>query len=523
MSFFDSIRTQRLEPIEEYCFGRTSSTFLKAKPLELAERRAIAAKKIAAWNVRSPTFPVPEHVRQSGGTFARNRLIEAHAGLIQGIGMEAARDRIGPDEGASAAAAVSIRAAERFDPEVGARFSTWLALWASFGVRDAKKEGKHQVRCKGSDRDQAIARALQKASVKLVQVGSYTEECMRAAAEETGIPIEDIRKSPAARGADCSLDQPFASGDGDMSPLDMLVDETSREDIVEGRDWARKLGVSIERAISQAEASEPTPEAANRLRIVFDKLQKETRTGEPITFAEIRDELLKHPVQEGQDSMTLQRACQICARGDRKLLESLTGLDWRSVTAGAGKPAEKMKIFQAAALAEWKKLERRGDVFDGPLLRAINEEAKAEAARAKKDAAAALKYGNEMARKAGKSERHARALADSVLEDCKKLGLTVAEAIQKRRDAVIAAKTEAKEADAALKHGVETARRKGKSERWGRIVADALLADCKKLGLTVAEVLKHRRDNQQAEKEAARAAAAAAKLAHMAGAEHQRL
>jgi RNA polymerase sigma-32 factor len=251
--------------------------------------------------------------RDGGDEKALHRLVNAYMRLA--ISMASKDRRYGapmPDLIPEAGVGL-MKAAEKFDPDRGVRFSTYAVWWIKASIQDYVMRNWSMVRTGSTSSQKALFFNLRRVRAKLErQTGSDGEvldgqRLREMIAEEVGVPLRDVEMMDARlAGADFSLNA-LQAGEEGREWLETLEDEapqaaetvTRSADIDRARGWlAEALG---------------TLNPRERMIIVELKLRVEPRTLESL----------------GQElGLSKERIRQLEAQALTKLrkrLESVTG------------------------------------------------------------------------------------------------------------------------------------------------------------------------------------------------------
>jgi RNA polymerase sigma-32 factor len=251
--------------------------------------------------------------RDTGDERALHRLVNAYMRLA--ISMASKYRRYGapmPDLIQEAGVGL-MKAAEKFDPDRGVRFSTYAVWWIKASIQDYVMRNWSMVRTGSTSSQKALFFNLRRVRARLErQAGANGavldgQRLREMIAEEVGVPLRDVEMMDARlAGADFSLNAQQAGEEG-REWLETLEDEapqasetvTRTADLDRARGWlAEALG---------------TLNARERMIIVERKLRDEPRTLESL----------------GQElGLSKERIRQLEAQALTKLrkrLESVTG------------------------------------------------------------------------------------------------------------------------------------------------------------------------------------------------------
>jgi RNA polymerase sigma-32 factor len=220
--------------------------------------------------------------RLDGDEKALHRLVNAYMRLA--ISMAAKYRRYGapmPDLIQEAGVGL-MKAAEKFDPDRGVRFSTYAVWWIKASIQDYVMRNWSMVRTGSTSSQKALFFNLRRVRAKLERAAGANGEVLdgqrlrEMIAEEVGVPLRDVEMMDARlAGADFSLNAQQAGEEG-REWLETLEDEapqaadtvTRDADLVRVRAWL-------------AEALEAL-NARERMIIVERKLRDEPRTLESL-------------------------------------------------------------------------------------------------------------------------------------------------------------------------------------------------------------------------------------------------
>jgi RNA polymerase sigma-32 factor len=251
--------------------------------------------------------------RDDGDEKALHRLVNAYMRLA--IAMAARYRRYGapmPDLIQEAGVGL-MKAAEKFDPDRGVRFSTYAVWWIKASIQDYVMRNWSMVRTGSTSSQKALFFNLRRVRAKLEREAGANGEVLdghrlrQMIAEEVGVPLRDVEMMDARlSGADYSLNAQQAGEEG-REWLETLEDEAPQaaETVTRSADLARVRGWLAE-ALASLNARE-------RMIIVERKLRDEPRTLESL----------------GQElGLSKERIRQLEAQALTKLrkrLESMTG------------------------------------------------------------------------------------------------------------------------------------------------------------------------------------------------------
>jgi RNA polymerase primary sigma factor len=169
---------------------------------------------------------------RAGDAEARDRLIRANLRLVVAIAKEYAKIGLPLLDLISEGNIGLMTAAERFDPEKGAKFSTYAAWWIKQRIRRALRDQGKTIRLPAhlADKLMRMRRARADLYGELQREPSAEE-----VAERIGEPERTVRKWMELSRDTVSLDQPAGDGDGKDTVADHVAD-TRTEDAGAGMD-----------------------------------------------------------------------------------------------------------------------------------------------------------------------------------------------------------------------------------------------------------------------------------------------
>jgi RNA polymerase sigma-32 factor len=219
--------------------------------------------------------------RNNGDEKALHRLVNAYLRLA--VSMASKYKRYGADmtDLVQEAGIGLMKAAEKFDPERGVRFSTYAVWWIKASIQDYVMRNWSLVRTGSTSSQKALFFNLKRVKARIsreqqeannVDTGRLSE----LIAVELGVPIRDVEMMEARlSGSDYSLNAQQANEEG-REWIDILEDETvqSSQKVEEERD------LSMLRS-SLVEALETLNEREKKI-ILDRKLRDEPRTLESL-------------------------------------------------------------------------------------------------------------------------------------------------------------------------------------------------------------------------------------------------
>ena len=220
--------------------------------------------------------------RNHGDEKALHRLVNAYMRLA--IAMAARYRRYGaPMADLIQEAGVGLmKAAEKFDPDRGVRFSTYAVWWIKASIQDYVMRNWSMVRTGSTSSQKALFFNLRRVRARIEQQAGATGEVIDShrlremIAEEVGVPLRDVEMMDARlAGADFSLNAQQA-GDEGREWVEALEDEgpqaadtvTRAADLTRARTWLAEAMAALN--------------ARERMIIVERKLRDDPRTLESL-------------------------------------------------------------------------------------------------------------------------------------------------------------------------------------------------------------------------------------------------
>jgi RNA polymerase sigma-32 factor len=220
--------------------------------------------------------------RNDGDEKALHRLVNAYMRLA--ISMASRYRRYGapmPDLIQEAGVGL-MKAAEKFDPDRGVRFSTYAVWWIKASIQDYVMRNWSMVRTGSTSSQKALFFNLRRVRARLERQAGANGEVLdgprlrEMIAEEVGVPLRDVEMMDARlSGADFSLNAQQAGEEG-REWLETLEDDAPQaaETVTRDADLARVRGWLAD-ALASLNARE-------RMIIVERKLRDEPRTLESL-------------------------------------------------------------------------------------------------------------------------------------------------------------------------------------------------------------------------------------------------
>ena len=219
--------------------------------------------------------------RNDGDEKSLHRLVNAYLRLA--VSMASKYKRYGADmtDLVQEAGIGLMKAAEKFDPERGVRFSTYAVWWIKASIQDYVMRNWSLVRTGSTSSQKALFFNLKRVKARLSREQEEINDVDRGrlnelVAAELGVPIKDVEMMEARlSGSDYSLNAQQSNDEG-REWIDLLEDETvhSAPKVEQDRDMA-VLRDSLDDALRVLNAREK--------KIILDrKLRDEPRTLESL-------------------------------------------------------------------------------------------------------------------------------------------------------------------------------------------------------------------------------------------------
>ncbi len=268
-------------------------------------RRAMKAELLDAETERELALAWRDHRDQA----ALHRLINAYMRLAISVAARFRRYGAPMNDLIQEAGLGLMKAADKFDPDRGVRFSTYAVWWIRAGVQDYVMRNWSMVRTGSTSSQKALFFNMKRVQAKLEREAQGRGETLdnhqlRARiAQEIGVPLADVEMMEGRlAGTDFSLNATQSSEDEGREWIDALEDDSAQaeEMVADAHDAAqlrRWLGVAMdalssrERYIVQERKLIEEPRTLESLGEELGLSKERVRQLEASAFAKMRKSL----------------------------------------------------------------------------------------------------------------------------------------------------------------------------------------------------------------------------------------
>ncbi len=226
--------------------------------------------------------------RDEGDDEALHRLVTAYLRLAIAMAAKYRRYGASMSDLVQEANIGLLKAASKFDPDRGVRFSTYAVWWIKASIQDFVMRNWSMVRTGSTSSQKSLFFNLRRVRAQIEREGGDLggHEIRREIAEELGVPLRDVEMMEGRlSGSDFSLNAQQSSGDEGREWVETLEDEAPRADEMVARQadtatvrgWLTEAFGALnerERVIIAARKLQDTPETLESLGRKF-KLSKE--------------------------------------------------------------------------------------------------------------------------------------------------------------------------------------------------------------------------------------------------------
>lgn len=221
--------------------------------------------------------------RDHGDQRALHRLVMAYMRLAVSVASKFRRYGASMGDLIQEASVGLMKAAEKFDPDRGVRFSTYAVWWIKASVQDHVMRNWSLVRTGSTSSQKALFFNLRRIEAKLAREAAERGESLdpselrRRVAEDLGVPLADVEMMAGRlAGSDLSLNAPQAADEDGREWIDVLEDTNGAgAEAVEGAHDRQQLRGWLAAALAGLSARE-------RYIVIERRLNGEGRTLESL-------------------------------------------------------------------------------------------------------------------------------------------------------------------------------------------------------------------------------------------------
>ncbi len=258
--------------------------------------------------------------RDEGDDEALHRLVTAYLRLAIAMAAKYRRYGASMSDLVQEANIGLLKAASKFDPDRGVRFSTYAVWWIKASIQDFVMRNWSMVRTGSTSSQKSLFFNMRRVRAQIEREGGDLggHEIRREIAEELGVPLRDVEMMEGRlSGSDFSLNAQQSSGEEGREWVETLEDEAPRPDetvahqadTVTLRGWLTEAFGALnerERVIIAARKLQETPETLESLGRKFKLSKERIRQLEEQALRKMRSRLeARHGAAVGEFVTTL--------------------------------------------------------------------------------------------------------------------------------------------------------------------------------------------------------------------------
>lgn len=250
--------------------------------------------------------------RNHGDTQALHRLVTAYMRLAVSMAGKFRRYGAPMNDLIQEAGLGLMKAAEKFDPERGVRFSTYAVWWIKASIQDYVMRNWSLVRTGSTSSQKSLFFNLRRVQARIERAAQEEGETLDASslrarvAEELGVPVADVAMMEARlSGSDFSLNAPMSSDEEGREWQDTLEDDgpdaearvAQSHDAARLREWlaeAMQVLTPRERHIVIARKLGDVPQTLDALGNELGLSKERVRQLEVQAFGKMKKSLAAH-------------------------------------------------------------------------------------------------------------------------------------------------------------------------------------------------------------------------------------